>query len=159
MAGRIKTIALLFTLIAACAADIEGDIDSDSAGHDAVSRSIALSQNQPVARLFGSAELTSDGSHFIEFIVEDVQNPTKRPAIFNVIAISPTGEEDIVGSFALFPSDNPGRFIVRLETQADATIDLELRLEPAGSLDGEGAFSAKIDVSIRSQESGRDSGS
>ena len=157
MAQHIKTALALFALLAACAATTEDSLDSELAERDVTTRSIVLSQHQSMARLFGSSDLPSDSNHYLEFVVTDVQNPAKHTAIFNVISISSTGDENIIGSFALFPPDNPGRFIVRLRDQTKMTTDIGLRLESTGLPCTKDAISARVNVSIREHVSVRES--
>lgn len=158
MTQHIKIVLALFVLLAACTATTEDRLDNELAENHVATRSIVLSQQQSLVRLFGPSDLPSDSNHYLEFVVTDVQNPAKHPAIFNVVSISSTGVEDIIGSFALFPPDNPGRFIVRLTRQAKMTTDIGLRLEFAGLPGTENVFYVRVNVSIREHVSVRESG-
>jgi hypothetical protein len=61
---------------------------------------------------------------FVQFEVADVINPDKIPLAFYVHYRPLRGEESFLGTFSLFPPDNPGKFIVA--TQG--------RLEPGGTI-------------------------
>ena len=49
---------------------------------------------------------------FVQVEVTEVINPKKYPVAFKVYYHASTGEKIYLGSFGLYPSDNPGKFIV-----------------------------------------------
>jgi hypothetical protein len=49
---------------------------------------------------------------FVQVEVTKVTNPNNRPARFQVHFQPREGEKILLGSFSLFPANNPGRFIV-----------------------------------------------
>jgi hypothetical protein len=52
------------------------------------------------------------GRRFVRVEVVEIQNPKKYPVTFQVHYQPASGEKIYLGSFGLFPSDNPGKFIV-----------------------------------------------
>lgn len=52
------------------------------------------------------------GNRFVQVEVVKVVNPKKLPVAFQVYYQTTTNEKLYLGSFGLFPSDNPGKFIV-----------------------------------------------
>jgi hypothetical protein len=65
---------------------------------------------------------------FVQFEVTDVTNPRRIPLAFTVYYRSQRGEESFLGTFSLFPPDNPGKFIVatqgKLETGGTIVVSL-----------------------------------
>lgn len=53
-----------------------------------------------------------EGCKFVQVVVTEVLNPKKYPLTFEVRYQSKSGEKIYLGSFSLYPSDNPGKFIV-----------------------------------------------
>ncbi len=51
-------------------------------------------------------------ARFVQVEVVKVTNPQKRPAEFQVHYQPNDGEKILLGGFSLYPSDNPGKFIV-----------------------------------------------
>lgn len=59
------------------------------------------------------ADMLLKGKHrFLQVDVVKVINPQKRPLIFYVYYQYLNKEKILLGSFSLYPADNPGRFIV-----------------------------------------------
>lgn len=54
---------------------------------------------------------------FLEVEVAKVVNPNMHPVIFEVYYESGEGEKTFLGTFSLYPSDNPGKFIVPTKTK------------------------------------------
>ncbi|HEV7745273.1 MAG TPA: hypothetical protein VGO56_09795 [Pyrinomonadaceae bacterium] len=54
----------------------------------------------------------AEGSRFVKVEVTEVVNQKKHPVAFEVYYQAKTNERIYLGSFGLFPSDNPGKFIV-----------------------------------------------
>jgi len=67
----------------------------------------SLSVVQPL-----SQHENAEGSRFVQVEVVKVVNPKKLPVAFKVYYQTMTKEQVYLGSFGLFPSDNPGKFIV-----------------------------------------------
>ena len=67
----------------------------------------SLSVVQPLSR-----HENAEGNRFVQVEVVKVVNPKKLPVAFKVYYQTMTNEQVYLGSFGLFPSDNPGKFIV-----------------------------------------------
>lgn len=59
-----------------------------------------------------AADSADPGRRFVRIEVAQVQNPKQHPVTFLVRYRDRDGTTSDLGSFALFPSDNPGSFIV-----------------------------------------------
>jgi hypothetical protein len=53
-----------------------------------------------------------ENAKFVRVEVVDVVNPGKLPIAFQVHYQTRTGEKLYLGSFGLYPSDNPGKFLI-----------------------------------------------
>lgn len=71
-----------------------------------------------------------EDSKFVEVEVTGVVNPKKYPLTFRVHYQPKGGERIYLGSFSLYPADNPGKFIVATQ----------------GRLRGEGAVVLSLDI-------------
>ena len=67
-------------------------------------------------------------ARFVQVEVIKVTNPQKRPAQFEVRYQPNAGERVLLGSFSLYPPDNPGKFIVPTQgkVKAEGTLILSL---------------------------------
>jgi len=67
-------------------------------------------------------------ARFVQVEVISVTNPQKHPVQFRVHYRPTDGEKVLLGGFALYPSDNPGRFIVPTQgkVKADGFLILSL---------------------------------
>ena len=76
--------------------------------------------------------LADDGdpakARFVQVEVIKVTNPQKRPAQFEVLYQPNDGEKILLGSFSLYPPDNPGKFIVPTQGKVKAEGKLILSL-------------------------------
>ncbi|MGH9872549.1 MAG: hypothetical protein ACRD9S_08800 [Pyrinomonadaceae bacterium] len=54
----------------------------------------------------------AEGNRFVQVEVVEVVNPKKHPVAFQVHYQTVANDKIYLGSFGLFPSDNPGKFIV-----------------------------------------------
>ena len=68
--------------------------------------------NRTRAKTIGQEVATPQAMKFVHVEVAEVFNPRKIPISFSVHYQSPGGEKYLLGTFSLFPPDNPGRFIV-----------------------------------------------
>jgi hypothetical protein len=59
-------------------------------------------------------------SRFVQVEVISVKNPQKHPAQFEVRYQPNPGEKILLGSFSLYPPDNPGKFIVPTQGKVKA---------------------------------------
>ena len=67
-------------------------------------------------------------ARFVQVEVIKVTNPQKRPAQFEVYYQPNDGERTLLGSFSLYPPDNPGKFIVPTQGKVKAEGKLILSL-------------------------------
>jgi hypothetical protein len=67
-------------------------------------------------------------ARFVQVEVIKVTNPQKRPAQFEVYYQPSDGEKILLGSFSLYPPDNPGKFIVPTQGKVKAEGKLILSL-------------------------------
>ena len=74
----------------------------------------------------GDSDLTK--ARFVQVEVIKVTNPQKRPAQFEVHYQPNDGEKILLGGFSLYPSDNPGKFIVPTQGKVKAEGKLILSL-------------------------------
>lgn len=67
---------------------------------------------------------------FLQVEVVKVINPNKHPVIFELFYEDVTGEKILLGTFSLFPSDNPDNFIVRTNSKmkSDGKLILSLNM-------------------------------
>ena len=67
-------------------------------------------------------------ARFVQVEVIKVMNPQKRPARFQVHYQPNDGDKILLGSFSLYPPDNPGKFIVPTQgkVKAEGTLILSL---------------------------------
>ncbi len=72
-----------------------------------------LDLNSPsVVQSIDSSDKGIEGYRFVQVEVAEVINPKKHPVTFEVYYQTKADEKLLLGSFALYPSDNPGKFIV-----------------------------------------------
>lgn len=69
-------------------------------------------KNRSVTKLIGPGVADPASVKFVEVDVAEVLNPKRVRLTFEVHYQPDGGERLLLGSFALFPPDNPGRFIV-----------------------------------------------
>lgn len=67
-------------------------------------------------------------ARFVQVEVVKITNPQKRPAQFEVHYQPNDGEKILLGGFSLYPSDNPGKFIVPTQGKVKAEGKLILSL-------------------------------
>ncbi|HKG61404.1 MAG TPA: hypothetical protein VKB05_16710 [Pyrinomonadaceae bacterium] len=73
-------------------------------------------------------------ARFVQVEVINVTNPQKRPARFEVRYRPNAGEKILLGSFSLYPPDNPGKFIVPTHGKVKAEGMLILSLAKSDSV-------------------------
>jgi hypothetical protein len=87
-------------------------VDSQAAsnGRDSV---YYLDFRKPVLqKQIDSATARGGPYKFVQIVVSGVTNPEKRALTFDVSYQPPVGEGNRLGSFSLYPADNPGRFLI-----------------------------------------------
>lgn len=81
---------------------------------------------QPIDRKLAGIE----GYKFVQVEVAEVVNPKKYPVAFQVFYQTGANEKLYLGSFGLYPSDNPGKFIVptqgKLKQEGAIILTLEI---------------------------------
>jgi len=75
----------------------------------------------------GDTELAN--AKFVQVEVTQVTNPKNRPAQFEVSYQPKDGEKILLGSFSLFPPNNPGKFIVPTQGKVTGEGKLILKLK------------------------------
>lgn len=97
--------------------------------------SVKLSGSEPTVRVELDAAMLSRGPGRLQFAVSDVRNAALSAVNVVVEAVAPkgAGRRKLVGSFTLFPPDQPGVFHLAapadLPRDSKGRVRLELRLE------------------------------
>lgn len=123
-------------LLALCASCSGGTLDvANHAGEGGDGRgappSYELSPKSPsVVQPIEPRDAAREDCKFVQVEVAEVVNPKKYPLTFRVRYRPASGEEVYLGSFSLYPADNPGKFIVATQ----------------GKLRNEGAVVLSMDV-------------
>ena len=82
---------------------------------------------------------------FVQVEVAEVRNPQNRPARFEVFYQPQDGDRVLLGSFSLYPPNNPGKFIVPTQGKVKAEGKLILSLaKPEGVAAGD-----QVGVSVK----------
>jgi hypothetical protein len=104
--GRRRS-ALTFPLLAAFVCCITASVTTFAAD------SYELSLSHPtIQQLIGADIVTPEKQKFVHISVTQVSNPQRIPLSFDVHFRPAQGEKIYLGSFSLYPPDNPGKFIV-----------------------------------------------
>ena len=112
--GRLSIRVALFALLASFGADAA---DSSKSGNfipatNEVSLRYLDTAHVSISQRIDPAAEGLQGSKFVQVDVAQVINPAKYGLSFDVY-YQPTGGEKIrLGTFSLYPADNPGKFIV-----------------------------------------------
>lgn len=103
-----------------------------------ISRGYELSLANPTAQQEIGADVRHPESQkFVEIEVTQVNNPQRLPLSFEVQFQPARGEKVRLGTFSLFPPDNPGKFLVATKTQLRAGGTLSVTLVPLRRTDDE----------------------
>ena len=70
----------------------------------------------------------------IEIVIDAIDNPRLIPLRFRVYAPDPSGGERLLGSFANYPPDRPGRFLIQVPAQVRLGDEIVLALAPAAEV-------------------------
>jgi len=111
----------------------------------AVSADTILSQDSPLLRYQLHKLDKSTGNKFVLVKISLVINPESIPIAFMVHYQRPGQEKLYLGSFALFPANNPGQFIVPTQGKVGQDGEVVLSMEPLKNLDT--ASSVRVHVS------------
>ncbi len=90
----------------------ENNKRDNPAGESSAGKLFYLDLNSPTIVQAIESRDEAAGRRFVRVEVVEVQNPKKYPVTFQVHYQPSAGEKIYLGSFGLFPSDNPGKFIV-----------------------------------------------
>lgn len=81
-----------------------------------------------VVQRIESEDREAERAKFVRVEIASVQNPSSYPVSFRIEYRPATGDAVTLGHFSLFPSDNPGKFIVatsgRLRTGGSVVLSL-----------------------------------
>jgi hypothetical protein len=109
--NRCRVICLLLVCLSnACANDTMVTHD-DTGSIIANGYELNLATTRTVVQTIGS-EVAPQTKKFVQIEVTEVINLQKIPLSFSVHYQSVQGERILLGTFSLFPPDNPGNFIV-----------------------------------------------
>jgi hypothetical protein len=93
------------------------------------SRHLDLASPTLIHSLAAGGALVGDAK-FIDVDVSSVVNPKRRTVTIAVDYAPPTGPRVHLGSFSLFPADNPGKFIVATQGKLRPEGSVVLTLQP-----------------------------
>lgn len=81
-----------------------------------------------ISQAIGESDSGIENAKFVQVEIVDVVNPRKYALEFEVSYQSAAGARKRLGTFSLYPADNPGRFIVaaRAEVKAGGSIIVSL---------------------------------
>ena len=85
-------------------------------------------QNPQISQKILSEHGDAVKARFVQVVIVKVVNPQKRPAEFEVHYQPNEGEKIFLGTFSLYPPDNPGKFIVPTHGKVKAEGKLILSL-------------------------------
>jgi hypothetical protein len=126
----------MLTLPICCRASGAGVADGGNVGPPH-SDGYELSVSDPTARqAIDTTVVTAERQKFVQVEVTQVTNPQRIPLSFNVEYQPPGGEAIFLGSFGLFPPDNPGTFIVATQGKLRASGTVSVTLVPLQRVSG-----------------------
>lgn len=85
----------------------------------------------------------SDNNHLVFIEVAAVENPRVLPLAFSVSFLQNDNKINL-GSFALFPGNNPGNFIVPTQGRVDTTGKIQIELNELSEYEGTEAVRVEI---------------
>jgi hypothetical protein len=135
--GRVLTLAWLAVFLWSCtgsqAAMAQRDKVEASAGEG-----YELTLPNPTAEQPIGPEVTArKAAAFVQIEVTEVDNPKRIPLSFVVDVEPRQGERIHLGTFSLFPADNPGKFIVASQGKLQAGGKLSVTLTPLQTVKGD----------------------
>jgi hypothetical protein len=101
--------------------------------------------NRTAVRTVDQEITAPQAKKFVQIEVTDVFNPQRIPLTFNVYYQATHGEKSLLGTFSLFPPDNPGTFIVATRGKLQSGGQIIVSLTPLGQVDEE----AEIQVHLK----------
>lgn len=73
--------------------------------------------NTEMVQLVDKMQTESASRKFVQIKIAEAVNPKKTPVSFNVYYQDIEGNKNLLGTFSLFPPDNPGTFIVATQSK------------------------------------------
>ena len=132
MTLKFKAIACLLFLaalvISACASPGQKNTKMTSTENDDRERLTLTAKNRTATQPLPSDLRSPENYKFVEVVVTEVVNPKKYAISFEVNYRPPNGEKIFLGTFSLFPADNPGTFIVPTQGKLKSGGELILSL-------------------------------
>ena len=110
-------------------------LQAAAGGLSSVRDTRVMDQQQATLRYSGKNLDRSSGDKFLLFEVIEVINPQAIPLNFLVHYQKPGKEKIYLGSFALYPADNPGQFIVATRGIVSDEGEVLLSLSPESPAD------------------------
>lgn len=92
-------------------------------------------KNRTISQELADEPRAPENYKFVEVDVVEVVNPKKHSLRFDVHYQDTGGEKVLLGSFSLFPADNPGKFIVSTQGKLRKKGTLLLSLVPPDDVD------------------------
>jgi hypothetical protein len=103
----------LCVLLLGCSTRLVSQINAGAEKSSESPPSYSLNAKQlSIAQQIGPEVREPEKQKFVQFEVTKVSNPDKQPITFEVFFQAENHEKSFLGTFSLFPSDNPGKFIV-----------------------------------------------
>jgi hypothetical protein len=93
----------------------------------------------PLLRSISPQDLDREGRPFVEVTLHRITNPDRVPVHFELTRLRPGEPALVLGTFAPFPPDNPGTFLVAAADLLAAGDQLSLELVPVDERDAERA--------------------
>lgn len=123
--ARWPALCLVVSLVlGACQSDGSDLSDNDGGGDVGMTRNenlesepkspltLNLDRREVIQAVGAEPDGAASAQKFIQFEISEVYNPKKLRLTFEVHYRTEDAEETLLGTFALFPPDNPGDFIV-----------------------------------------------
>lgn len=133
MRSRVGLVAI-GTLILACRMAPRANGGDQEEGEPSVSYSLGFDEPS-ITETIDQDVADPEKVKFLEFKVLEVANPKRHPLIFEVHYQQDDREKRLLGSFSLFPPDNPGEFIVATRGQLRAGGKVTLTLDVPEGVD------------------------
>jgi hypothetical protein len=138
--GRRRS-ALTFALLAVFVCCITASVTTSAAngiGGPDGEEGYELSLSYPTAQqLIGADVVTPEKQKFVQIAVTQVSNPQRIPLSFDVHFRPAQGATIYLGSFSLYPPDNPGKFIVATQGKLESGGTVSVTLVPLQRVDDE----------------------
>jgi hypothetical protein len=100
--------------------------------------------NRTAVRTVDQEITAPQAKKFVQIEVTEAFNPQRIPLIFNVHYQPPHGEKSLLGTFGLFPPDNPGTFIVATRGKLQSGGLIIVSLVPLEQVDEEAEIRVQV---------------